>query len=37
LKETSLQGGDTRPLIERHQELMKQLISVDSPEFLKPA
>jgi DNA primase len=36
LKEASLQGGDTRPLIERHQELKKQLRSVGSAEFLKP-
>jgi hypothetical protein len=37
LKEASLRGSDTRLLVERHQELMKQLSSVESSEFLKPA
>jgi DNA primase len=37
LKEASRHGGDTRPLIERHQELMKQLMSVESPEYFNPA
>jgi DNA primase len=36
LREASLQGADTRPLIERHQELKNQLRSVESAEFLKP-
>ncbi len=35
LKEASLQGQDTGPLIRRHQELLNQLKEIESPEFLK--
>jgi DNA primase len=35
LKEASLQGQDTGPLVRRHQELLNQLKQIESPEFLK--
>lgn len=36
LRETSQRGGDAIPFVQKHQELIRLLKEVESPEFLKP-